>query len=131
MADTKPKESVLGTRGAGPGSTPGGGGLAAPVALPPSVSGAALATTAAATATRAAFAATTWSSGRTVDALWTINENRNAWIGVAGVGWVKLANNSDTAIVALTALGASAKLTQASVSYRQEGDGMIHEMYVF
>ena len=50
---------------------------------------------------------------------------------MAGVGWVKLANNSDSAIVALTMLGANAKLTQGAVNYRQESDAMIHEMYVW
>jgi hypothetical protein len=50
---------------------------------------------------------------------------------VAGVGWVKLANNSDTAIMALTMLGANARQTQGIVNYRQESDNMIHEMYVW
>ncbi len=44
---------------------------------------------------------------------------------------MKLANNSDFAIVALTMLGTDAKLTQGVVNYRQESDNMIHEMYVW
>lgn len=44
---------------------------------------------------------------------------------------MKLANNSDTAIVALTMLGANARQTQGIVNYRQESDNMIHEMYVW
>jgi hypothetical protein len=75
--------------------------------------------------------ATVWVNGKKVNALWSINENRNSWIGVIGVGWVKLANNSDSAIVALTILGANAKLTQGTVNYRQESDNMLHEMYVW
>ena len=75
--------------------------------------------------------ATVWVNNKKINALWAINQNRNSWVGVAGVGWVKLANNSDTAIVALTMLGANAKLTQGTVNYRQEADGMIHEMYVW
>lgn len=75
--------------------------------------------------------ATVWQYGKKINALWSINENRNSWVGVTGVGWVKLANNNDTAIVALTMLGADAKLTQGTVNYRQESDGMIHEMYVW
>jgi hypothetical protein len=47
------------------------------------------------------------------------------------VGWKKLANNSDSAIVALTVLSASARQTQTQVNYRDEADGMIHEMYVW
>src|SRR4249919_3559983 len=68
--------------------------------------------------------ATVWVSGKKIEALWAINENRNAWVSVAGIGWVKLANNSDSAIVALTMLGADAKLTQGTVNYRQESDNM-------
>jgi hypothetical protein len=70
-------------------------------------------------------------NGRKINALWAINETRNSWIGVAGIGWVKLANNSVKAIEAFTILGASAKRTQATVNYRQGADGMIHEMYVW
>jgi|GEM_PF-867619 len=79
----------------------------------------------------ASASATVWQYGKKINALWAINENRNSWVGVTGVGWVKLANNNDTAIVALTMLGADAKLTQGTVNYRQESDGMIHEMYVW
>jgi hypothetical protein len=75
--------------------------------------------------------ATVWVSGKKINALWAINENRNSWVSVAGVGWTKLANNSDTAIVALTILAANARQTQGDVSYRQEADNMIHEMYVW
>jgi hypothetical protein len=75
--------------------------------------------------------ATAWASDARVNALWSINENRNAWIGVADVGWRKLANNSDTAVVALTMLAAHARETQSSYSYREEADGMIHECYIW
>ena len=75
--------------------------------------------------------ATVWVNNQKINALWTINQNRNSWVSVVGKGWVKLANNSDTAIVALTMLGADAKLTQGLVNYRQESDNMIHEMYVW
>jgi hypothetical protein len=72
-----------------------------------------------------------WQNGKLVTALWSINQNRNVWLSISGVGWKKLANNSDTAIVALNILGASARLTQTQVNYREEADGMIHEMYVW
>jgi hypothetical protein len=95
----------------------------APTAKPPaSVGGAAAA---------GGVGATVWVNGKKINALWAINENRNSWVSVAGIGWVKLANNSDSAIVALTMLGANAKLTQGTVNYRQESDNMIHEMYVW
>jgi hypothetical protein len=75
--------------------------------------------------------ATAWANDARVNALWSIAENRNAWVGVADVGWRKLANNSDTAIVALTMLAAHARETQSSYAYREEADGMIHECYIW
>ena len=71
---------------------------------------------------------TAWANDARVNALWSINQNRNAWIGVANLGWRKLANNSDSAVVALTMLAAHARETQSSYSYREEADGMIHEI---
>jgi hypothetical protein len=72
-----------------------------------------------------------WQNDKRINALWAINENRNVFVGVTGVGWKKLANNDDTAVVALTLLSGSARLTQSPVNYRDEADGMIHEMYVW
>ncbi len=92
-------------------------GDAVPTALPPETAG--------------AGGVAAWQTGKLVTALWSINQNRNAWLFFSGVGWKKLANNSDTAVVALNILGASARLTQTQVNYRDEADGMIHEMYVW
>ena len=78
-----------------------------------------------------AGAITAWQNDKRINALWAINENRNVFVGVTGVGWKKLANNDDSAIVALTLLSGSARLTQSPVNYRDEADGMIHEMYVW
>jgi len=72
-----------------------------------------------------------WNGDKRVSALWGINQNRNSWVYITGVGWKKLANNSDTAVVALTMLAAHAKQTQTNYSYRDEADGMIHEAYVW
>jgi hypothetical protein len=72
-----------------------------------------------------------WNTGKKVTALWSINQNRNSWIHIDGVGWRKLANNSDSAIVALTVLGTHAREKASSVNYRDEADGMIHEIYVW
>lgn len=74
---------------------------------------------------------TTWLSNKRVSALWGISENRNSWVYITGVGWKKLANNSDSAVVALTMLAAHAKQTQTNYNYREESDGMIHETYVW
>jgi hypothetical protein len=100
-------------------------GAAAPSQLPPP--GAAGVAAGAA----AAGGVTVWQPNRTVNALWSINQNRNSWVGFAGAGWTKLANNSDSAIVAMTMLVSHALVTQTWVGYRTEADGMLHEMYVW
>lgn len=72
-----------------------------------------------------------WQNNKQINALWSINQNRNSWVGVSGVGWKKLANNSDSAIVALTMLAAHAREKGSVVNYREESDGMVYEMYVW
>jgi hypothetical protein len=74
---------------------------------------------------------TVWQSQKSIVNQWTINQDRNSWIGVSGIGWQKLSTASDSGCAALTALASSAIITKASVSYRTESDGMVHEMYVF
>ena len=81
--------------------------------------------------TAVAAGVSAWQSNKRIISLWSINQNRNSWVGVDGVGWKKLANNSDSAIVALTMLGAHAREKGSAVNYREESDGMIYEMYVW
>jgi hypothetical protein len=75
--------------------------------------------------------ATVWNNSQIVNALWSINEDRNSWVGIAGVGWVKLSTGSDSGVVALTMLASHAKALQSSINYRQESDGMVHEIYAW
>jgi hypothetical protein len=77
-----------------------------------------------------AATATVWTTAN-VNALWCINQNRNSWAGFAGVGWRKLSDASDSAIVALTALASHAKQMQCRVDRREEADGKVHELYVW
>lgn len=73
-----------------------------------------------------------WINSQKVTALWSINENRNSWIHLENAGWRKLANNSDSAICALSILAAHAKQTQTPYyNGREEADGMIHECFVW
>jgi hypothetical protein len=76
-------------------------------------------------------AATVWVNNVVVNALWSINQNRNSWAAFAGNGWQKFANNSDSAIIAFTTLAAHARVAQGPTSYRQEADNMVHELYVW
>jgi len=122
MPDTKPEQDLLSSVSAASGVGGSASAPAAPTAAPP------VAATADGTG---GVGASVWVTGKKINALWGINENRNSWVGIAGVGWAKLANNSDSAIVAFTILGANARQTQGIVNYRQEADSMIHEMYVW
>ena len=71
----------------------------------------------------------TWQTGKTVTALWSINEIRNAWMYVAGVGWRKLYNGRDGAFRALVTLAAHARQTGRPINFREEADGMVYEIY--
>src|SRR5262249_52554930 len=72
-----------------------------------------------------------WDYNKRIDGLWGVGQTRKAGGQVLGRRWVKVGNNSDSAIVALTALAAHAKFTQTTCNYRQGGDGLIHEIYVW
>ncbi len=76
-------------------------------------------------------APSTWRADKRFSALWTRAEDRNSWVAIPGTGWKQLSNSSDSAVVALTMVAAHAFLTEASVTYREEDDGKIHEIYVW
>ena len=73
----------------------------------------------------------TWKTGAAVDALWAVNQTRNAFAHIVGVGWMKLYNASDASFTALTTIASQAWQTGKTVNYRQETDGMIHEIYLW
>ncbi|HAA27704.1 MAG TPA: hypothetical protein DDW76_25305 [Cyanobacteria bacterium UBA11369] len=72
-----------------------------------------------------------WQNNKKFNGSWCIDENRNVWYHVEGIGWKKLTYQSESGIVALNILAAHAKQTQSIVNYRDEADGMIYEMYVW
>jgi hypothetical protein len=85
-----------------------------------------------ATAARAAEAITgTWRNNVSIDALWTIDEPRNAWVHVVGLGWRKIYNGRDGAFQALTTLASQARQTNRPVNLREEAGGMIYEVYLW
>jgi len=127
MPDTKPQDQALQDTST---QTSDASASAAPTAQPPAQVQAAFGGGAAA-AGAADASTTTWLNSQKVTALWSINENRNSWVGLSGKGWVKLANNSDSAVVALTMLASHAKQMQTVVNCRQESDNMIHEIYAW
>jgi hypothetical protein len=74
---------------------------------------------------------TAWHNNKRITGLWGINQNRNSWVYIEGLGWRRLAASSDSAIQALTVAAAHAREKNAPVNYREEADGLIHELYVF
>jgi hypothetical protein len=84
-----------------------------------------------------AEAGTTWQADTRVSSLWSINQNLNAYMYTRNhatntdIGWVKLSTASESGFVALAMLASNAKATQARIDYRQESDGMAHEIYLW
>jgi hypothetical protein len=75
-------------------------------------------------------AGTIWNKDAIINASWSINEDKNSWVSIANIGWIKLSNASNSGNIALSMLASYAKLMGSIVYYRQEDDGMIHEFYV-
>jgi hypothetical protein len=96
---------------------------ARPTLLPPHLAGAQAVAAGAVTAT--------WRTGMTVTATWSINEPRNAWMHVKDLGWRKLYNGRDGAFAVLVMLAAQARQTQRPISFREEADGMVYEIYLW
>ncbi|MEV6879314.1 hypothetical protein [Amycolatopsis sp. NPDC051128] len=80
--------------------------------------------------TAAAATAAAWQSNKKVLALWTNNADRNGYAYVDGIGWKRLATNSDSVHEALLALASSGRLA-GSVTYPEAADGLIHEIYLW
>jgi hypothetical protein len=76
-------------------------------------------------------AASAWRTGKRFRALWAKAEDRNAWVAVSGGGWKHLSDASESGSVVLTAAAAHAFQTRATVNFRENDDGKIHEIYVW
>ncbi|MCR6488034.1 hypothetical protein M8542_34935 [Amycolatopsis sp. OK19-0408] len=77
-----------------------------------------------------ATTAAAWQSTKKVLALWTNNADRNGYAYVDGIGWKRLATNSDSVHEALLALASSGRLA-GSITYPEATDGLIHEIYLW
>jgi hypothetical protein len=73
----------------------------------------------------------TWRSGVNVTALWSINQTRNAFMFVPGVGWRRIFNGRDGAFTALVTLASQARQTGRPIAFREEPDGMVYEIYLW
>jgi hypothetical protein len=121
-------------------STAGTAGLSAPtmtgeqlaaMAVEAAPAAPTLAPPAAAEAAAEAGVAATWRSNVRIDALWSIDESRNAFVNVVGLGWRKIYNGRDGAFQALVSLASQARQTNRIVNLREEADGMIYEIYLW
>lgn len=71
-----------------------------------------------------------WVKGKKVTALWAINQERNAWVHVAGEGWKKINNANNTNFFLLLNDLIAAKAAGRTVNLRLD-KGEIMEAYVW
>lgn len=76
------------------------------------------------------FGAAVWHRNKKVTSLWTKDETRNSWVGIAGIGWKKLNSSKNSSCVALSILAAHAKQYNKNTNIKIDG-GQIKEMYVW
>jgi hypothetical protein len=50
---------------------------------------------------------------------------------VPSLGWRKLFNGKDGAFTALVTLASQARQTGRTINFREEGDGMVYEIYLW
>jgi hypothetical protein len=72
-----------------------------------------------------------WMQNKKITALWSVSQDRNSWIGIGGVGWRKLADKSDSAVVALAMLAAHAREKASPVHCYEGKDKMIYQIYAW
>lgn len=72
-----------------------------------------------------------WINTKKVTGLWSINQDKNSWANIAGIGWKKLSTASSSGNVALTILMSHAREKNSNINYRDESDNQIHEVYVW
>jgi len=75
-----------------------------------------------------------WQTNRRITALWTNNQNVNAWVWVDGLGWRKLTNPDDDVTDAMLQLCVHAKAANRPVDFLEVGvSGVIEirEIYVW
>jgi hypothetical protein len=74
--------------------------------------------------------ASVWATQK-VTGLWSINQDKNAWAYIKNEGWRKISPASESGLMALNMLAASARETQGNFQFRKESDNMIYEAYAW
>jgi C1A family cysteine protease len=73
---------------------------------------------------------TGWVNNRKVIGLWAINEDRNAWVYIEGLGWRKISPDNDNIFLNMLGQLAAAKAAGRLVNVYQV-NGVITQLYVF
>ncbi len=76
------------------------------------------------------IAETGWERNKRIVGLWTINQNRNAWVYVQNMGWRKISPDNDNIFFDMLAQLIAAKACGCRVDFYQE-NGVIKQVYVF
>ncbi len=71
-----------------------------------------------------------WLEKKQITGLWSINQERNAYAYIDGIGWRKISAESDSIFLGMLELLSSAKESKSPVNLRVEND-VIKELYVF
>lgn len=73
-----------------------------------------------------------WQTNKTVNALFATSAPRNSWMHIVNPNvWRRLSPLSDSGVAAMSMLAAHARDRGRPVNYREEADGMVHELYVW
>jgi len=70
-----------------------------------------------------------WLKQKKITGLWSINENRNAWVHISGLGWKKIWNGNDTTFYMMLNQLVAAKAANRKVNLLMD-QGKIIQIYV-
>jgi C1A family cysteine protease len=71
-----------------------------------------------------------WQKNKRITGLWAINQNRNAWVYVQGMGWFRVSPDNDNIFFDMLSQLIAAKAGQRRVDFYQE-NRVIKQVYVF
>ena len=77
-----------------------------------------------------AYGAGVWYSNKKITSLWSIDQNRNSWAAISGIGWRKIDTKNDSSTVSLTMLCAHAKDRNRNVRVKLDKKRIV-EIYVW
>ena len=75
-----------------------------------------------------------WQNGKKITALWTNNQNQNAWVLIGGLGWRKISTPGDSGFLSMLAVCVAAYANNRFVNFNEVGVGgniYITEIYSF